>query len=221
MVRRLRRGTPARNRRMITRRNRNTGSGGMFVPTMPVAKNRMGLVMDQLTTSRMYRISNISVTAASFAGAYSFQLDFLPQSGEFTALFDCYKIWKVDCTFVPKYNTSDFATGGAGFGFPCIYLAEDRTTGGAPASINELMQYNTCVSRRFDKPITYTCWPQIIQTAAGGSYFDDRQKDLWVRSEDPSVGYLGIKWGLDLPLGVEVFRMDVVFKYYLKFKDVK
>lgn len=210
-------GGARRRRGAMIVRNLNSN----YVPVQRVPKNRMGLVMNELTTTRMMRNANVTVTAATFAGAVSFQLNFLPQSGEFTALFDCYKIWKVDVTFIPKYNTSDFATGGAGFGLPTMHLAEDRTTGGAPATINELLEYASCKSRRFDKAFKYTVWPQIVQTAVNGSYFDDRQKDLWCRSEDAGVAHLGLKWGLDLPAGIEVFRMDIVQKYYLKFKDVK
>jgi len=218
MVRR----TVARRRggaRRITRRNQNTGSSMQFVPN----KSRMGLVMDQLITTRMYRIANVSVTAASFAGAYDFRLNYLPQSGEFTALFDAYKIWKVDIQFIPKYNSSDFSTGGAGFGLPTMYVAEDRNDVNPPASINELMEYNTCKAQRFDRPFHYTCWPTLASTGAVGFgvVIDERQKDLYLRTLEPAVSYWGVKWGLDLPIGLETFRMDVVFKYYLKLKDVK
>lgn len=192
-----------------------------FVPRS--AKNKMGLVMNELTTTRMFRVSNLGVTAASFSGQYYFQLNFLPQSGEFTALFDAYKIWKVDVTFIPKYNVSDFSTGGSGYGLPTMYITEDRTSGGAPASVNEIMEYSSCIARRFDRPITYTCWPQLSQTSAqgAGNIIDANTKDLWVRTDDPGVQYHGIKYALDLPVGVEVFRMDINFKYYLKFKDIK
>lgn len=216
MVRR----TVARRRRGGAARAVNRGSRRMYVPTQ-LHKGRMGLVMDELTTTRMYRLTNVSVTALSFSGVQTFQLNSLPNHAEFTALFDCYKIWKVDVTFIPKYNVSDFSTGGSAYGLPTLYVAEDRTTGGVPASINEIMEYSSCKAKRFDVPFKYTCWPQIIQTATSGSYFDDRQKDLWVRSEDATTPYLGLKWGLDLPVGVETFRMDIVFKYYMKFKDVK
>jgi hypothetical protein len=213
-----------RRRGGAVRRNvkrRNTGSSGMYVPV----KSRMGLVMDQLITTRMYRIANVSVTAASFAGAYDFKLNYLPQSGEFTALFDVYKIWKVDIQFIPKYNSSDFSTGGAGFGLPTMYVVEDRNDVAVPASINELMEYNNCKAQRFDRPLHYTCWPTLNTISGSGAalglVINDNQRDMFLRTSEPGVQYCGVKWGLDLPLGVEVFRMDVVFKYYMKLKDVK
>lgn len=207
--------------RLRNAKRMNTGSSGMFVPS----KSRMGLVMDQLITTRMYRIPNLSVTAASFSGAYDFRLNNLPNFAEFAALFDVYKIWKVDVMFIPKYNTSDFATGGSGYGLPTIYVAEDRSDAVAPASVNEIMEYNSVRSQRFDRTLKYTCWPTLPGISGSGAttgiIISDRQKDLFLRTSEANVQYCGIKWALDLPLGLEIFRMDVVFKYYLKLKDVK
>lgn len=213
------------NTRRITRNTRRRPGRAIGVPRsvyVPVTKSKMGLVMDQLSTTRMYRIANISVTAVNFSAGYDFQLNFLPNSAEFSALFDVYKIWKVDVMFIPKYNTSDFSTGGAGFGLPTIYITEDRNDAVLPASVAELQEYNSCIARRFDKPITYTCWPTLSQSnPSNGQIIDARQKDLYVRSTSRDVSYYGIKWAMDLPLGLETFRMDVVFKYYMTFKDVK
>lgn len=206
---------PTRPRRRLVRRGQP--SQMQYVPN----KSRMGLVMDKLITTRMYRIPNISVTAANFSAGYDFQLVYLPNSAEFSALFDAYRIWKVEVTFIPKYNTSDFATGGAGFGLPTIYIAEDRNDVTTPASISELMEYQSCIARRFDKSITYTCWPTTFLSVAGqAQIIDSRQKDIFIRSSSRDMSYRGIKWGLDLPIGLETFRMDVNFKYYLEFKDV-
>lgn len=224
MVRRMvGRGRGGITRRPMRRRG-NTGSSASYVPLVP-SKSRMGLVMDQLVTTRMYRIANVSVTAASFAGSYDFKLNYLPQSGEFTALFDLYKLWKVDIQFIPKYNSSDFSTGGAGFGLPTMYVVEDRNDIAVPGSINELMEYNNCKAQRFDRVLKYTCWPTLNTISGSGAgtgiVINDKQRDLYLRTSEPGVQYCGVKWGLDLPIGLEVFRMDVVFKYYLKLKDVK
>lgn len=205
-----------------TRRRPRRNTGANVNNYVPVSKGKMGLRMDELVTTRMYRIANISVTATNFASAYDFQLNYLPNSAEYSALFDIYKIWKVEVQFHPKYNTSDFATGGAGFGLPTMYIAEDRNDSVAPGTVAELMEYHGCIARRFDKPITYTCWPTLsTQGTVGGAIIDGRQKDLWVKSTSRDVSYNGIKWALDLPIGLETFRMDVVFKYFVMLKDCK
>lgn len=205
------------DRRVARRRNTPAAQRNQYIPN----KSRMGLVMDQLITTRMYRISNISVTAANFAAGYDFQLQYLPNAAEYSALFDLYKIWKVEVQFVPKYNTSDFATGGAGFGLPTIYIAEDRNDVATPGSVAELQEYHGCIARRFDKPITYTCWPTVFQSGTIGLVVDSRQKDLFCRGTSRDIPHFGIKWAMDLPLGLETFRMDVVFKYFIMLKDCK
>lgn len=190
-----------------------------FVP----AKGKMGLVMDQLVTTRMMRIPNITVTAANFSAGYDFRLSYLPNNSEYTALFDAYKIWKVDVQFIPKYNSSDFSSGGTAYGLPTIYITEDRNDVSLPTSVAELQEYNSCIARRFDKLVNYTCWPTIVgrEFGAANEIIDSRQKDLFIRSTKNDVPHNGLKWALDLPLGLEAFYMDVVFKYYLMLKDVK
>lgn len=206
---------------MRTRRSRISGAHRMNY--VPVQKGRMGLVMDQLITSRMFRIPNVSVTALNFSAGYDFRLSYLPNNAEFSALFDAYKIWKVEVQFIPKYNSSDFSSGGVGFGLPTMYVTEDRNDVTTPVSVAELQEYNACIARRFDKVINYTCWPTIASSGVGNpnEIIDSRQKDLFIRSTKNDVPHHGIKWALDLPVGLEIFRMDVVFKYYLMFKDVK
>lgn len=222
MVRRMQGGRQTRRGGVRTRRTtRNTGAHRMNY--VPASKGKMGLVMDQLVTTRMFRIANISVTALNFSAGYDFRLSYLPNNAEFTALFDAYKIWKVEVQFIPKYNSSDFSSGGVGFGLPTIYITEDRNDVTTPLSVAELQEYNSCIARRFDKTVSYTCWPTIATSGIGNpnEIIDSRQKDLFVRSTKNEVPHYGLKWALDLPVGLETFRMDVVFKYFLMMKDVK
>jgi len=170
----------------------------------------------------MWRISNASFTTTNFAGYFDFKLQQLPNHTEFVNLFDVYKIWKVEVTFIPKYNSSDFSSGGLAYGLPTLYVAEDRNDVSLPATVNELMEYAVCRAQRFDKPMTYTCWPTLSAVIpGGGSVIDMSQKDLWVRCSNPDAPYNGIRYACDLPIGLETFRYDIVLKYFLKFKDVK
>lgn len=183
----------------------------------------MGLRMNELLTSRMYRLSNVNFTVASFSGALAFRLNQLPNYAEFTALFDCYKIWKAEVQFIPKYNVSDYSSGGSAYGLPTIYIAEDRNNAVAPATINALAEFSTCIARRFDRPITYTCWPTLTVSgvgAGGGVIIDDRQKDLWIRNQYPDVDHYGCLYAVDMPVGLGDFKCDIVVKMFLKFKDV-
>lgn len=195
------------------------------VARIPVSVSRpqskMGIKMGELVCTRCWRLSNQNYTVVAWAGSKSFLLSDLPNSSEFTALFDAYRIWKVETTFIPKYNVSDYSSGGAAYGLPTIYIASDENSTANPASINELCQYKNCVFRRFDRPITYTVYPKIsIQTAGGAAQLvDTDMKNKYVRSAYPSVEHNGIMWGLDMPVGLGDFKADVCFKYFLKLKD--
>lgn len=199
-------------------KRRKTARYGGFVPKLN--KSKMGLQMNVLNTTRMRRDANVTVTALAFAGAADFSLSYLSNPSDFMSLFDVYKIWKVEIQFIPKYNSSDFSSGGTGYGLPTIYVAEDRNDKVAPASVAEIQEYSTCKAARFDKTLKYTCWPCLsIQGSGDANVIDASQKDLWCRTS--AAYYNGIKWAVDVPVGMETFRMDIVYKYFITCKDVK
>ena len=200
-----------RGRGAMKRRRPNMGRH------IPVGmKNKSGLIMNQLMTTRHIRY-NVSFSAISFAGSSEFRLSFLPNHTEFVNMFDCFKIWKVEVTFVPRYNSSEF---GASTYIPSIYIASDRTDASVPTTINELCEYATCVTRRLDRPVKYTIWPSVGEDG-NVVVIDDKQSDKWVNCTYPATQHYGIKYGVDMPLGLSSFPVDIVHKYFLKFKDVK
>lgn len=178
---------------------------------------------DKLVTTRCFRQSNLNFTVASFAGAKAFKLNDLPNFAEFQALFDTYRIWKVEVMFIPKYSMSDYSSGGTAYGLPTIYAAADRNDSTVPATINELCEYDNVIMRRFDKTLKVTVYPRISQATAGntGQLVDVRQKDLFVRAAYPDQEFNGIKYAVDMPVGLGDFKADIVYKYYLEFRDVK
>ena len=187
----------------------------MFVPRT-LNKNKMGLNMNELVTTRHVRYNTV-FTTLSFTGNAQFRLSYLPNHTEYVALFDCYKIWKVEVTFIPRYNSAEF---GALTMIPTIYVASDRTDSVAPSTVNEVCEYATCVAHRMDRPFMYTIWPSLA-TDDNLKVIDERQKDLWCASAHPDVQHNGIKYAVDLPIGLASFPVDIVHKYFLKFKDCK
>ena len=208
----VKRGLGGRGRRAMKRRRPTVGR---YIP-MSTNRNKMGLVMNELVTTRHIRYG-VSFTALSFAGSSEFRLSFLPNHTEFVTLFDCFKIWKVEVTFVPKYNSAEF---GALTSIPSIYIASDRTDAGVPLTINEMCEYATCITRRFDRPVTYTVWPSIGEDG-NVVVIDENQKNKWVNCTYPATQHYGIKYALDMPVGLASVPVDIVHKYFLKFKDVK
>jgi len=185
------------------------------------SRGRMGLRMGQLDCTRCWRLSNQNYTVAGWSGSKAFRLSDLPNATEFTALFDCYRIYKVETTFIPKYNVSDYSSGGSAYGLPTLYIVSDENSTANPASINELCQYKNCVFKRFDQPVKYTVYPKVSLTTSGGTgqIVDNNMNNKWIRSAYPDVDHNGIMWGLDMPVGLGDFKVDVCFKYFLKLKD--
>jgi len=175
----------------------------------------MGLKMGMLDCTRCWRLSNQNYTVLGWAGSKAFRLSDLPNHTEFTALFDSYRIYKVEVHFIPKYSESDYSSGGAAYGLPTIYIASDENSTTNPASINELCQYKNCVFKRFNEPVKYTVYPKIALATAGNAaqIVDDNLKNKWIRSAYPDVDHNGIIWGLDMPAGLGDFKVDIAFRY--------
>lgn len=203
------------------RRTRPQSSPDVGAGYVPVPRYKMGLRMNELVTTRMWRLSNQSFTVLNWSNYIEFKLNQLPSYNEFSTLFDMYKIFKVECEFIPKYNSADFSSGGTAYGLPTLYIVEDRNSVATPSSINTLMEYASCKKARFDRPVKYTCWPTIHQSNPDGDVIDMAQKELYCNSFNTGIPHRGLIYGCDLPIGTEVFRYDVVFKFFMKFKDVK
>lgn len=104
-------------------------------------------------------IQSLAVTNALSmqSWALNWHLSDLPSSTEFTALFDMYRIKKIEITFIYDHNSGDVATSAgvaanANMGVPNLFLVTDHDddtvlTGGS----SDYMQYEPCSISRLDK----------------------------------------------------------------------
>ncbi|AUW34332.1 capsid protein [Circovirus sp.] len=77
--------------------------------------------------------------SANTAGCNFFSLNQLPNYGEFTALFDQYKVNGVKYEFIPRFNSIDQATATGGE----FYTVIDRCDNDAPTSLNQMLEYQS------------------------------------------------------------------------------
>lgn len=176
------------------------------------------------------KASNIATntTSGGVNLAYTFALNDLPNSGEFTALYDQYKItgikldiiWRsTNLSMVETQNTQQI-------GAPYMYWCIDRDDS-TSTSITDLREYSKAKRFEFDvgkrtckiyfKPNTLA---ENYLTAVTTGYTVNFDK--WVDAAYPTMPYWGFKAAIQVPLnsvtGVAAY-FDIEATYYFKMKD--
>lgn len=165
-----------------------------------------------------------------FGGAMQFQLDQTIEAGDFSLLFDKYKIKGVKVTFIPLGQPSTNATtvNLADTNFASIAIAVDNDDASLPGSWNTVAVKQDAKIRRLSKPVSvYIRSPKVASAIYNGATTAYSPKTGWVDMTNTSVPHYGLKFYIrDCPLpappssanGAQVsFR--IVTKYYLALKD--
>lgn len=205
----------APRRYVIRIRGRRVGANRMR-PRRGQVMRRLARGVHQFTRSQYYSGSiNGSTLTDTFGGIY-FRLGDLPNSSEFTNLFDMYRIDKVKIRFMPRANSAEV---GSNQGQVKLFTAIDYDDITTPASIQELLQYENCKVSNTTNITTRVLKPkfasEVYQSATSTAY---GARSGWIDCSNPLVQHYGIKWALQqLPAGSQSF--DLHIKYYLSFKQ--
>lgn len=192
---------------------------------------------------RMVKISDVTASfnsttgvSTNISGTYVFGLDAVPNSTEFTSLYDQYKIRGVKLSIVPSGNTymTSTVSGATGqYGFGRINSVLDYDDSAPPVSENELLQYMTLkqtpgwkTHTRFIKPKVQF---SVANDDAGGTVASAAPRgNCWLDCGNPSVDHLGIKLWIPAPVNNPAtgntstsITYSVYATYYLAFKNVR
>lgn len=193
----------------IKRRRPSQGGRGRrysrFYRTMSRRNTAMRSVYRGMKHQRRYHqfkrtviLDDIGVTTANVNGSMSFSLNQLPNSAEFTALFDEYRIKAVRVRFICSKNSSDVADGATFANIPGFYTAIDLNDA-VPVSVNELCEYDTFkVHPQFSLPTRFLRPRARLDLDPvgfpGGRFVDI--KNNWLRCDTPGIGisHYGLKY---------------------------
>ena len=152
----------------------------------------------------------------SFA-AYNFSLNDLPNSTEFTSLFDMYKINAIKISFIPQMTENiSLTTANNPYSNTRFFSAIDYNDGSTPTSIDDLRQYSTCKFTPILKTHTRMIYkPKILDSS---SY----SVSPWMSTASPSSNYFGLKVGIEPTQSTVItsFEYKVECKFYMSFKNV-
>lgn len=158
----------------------------------------------------------ICTLGAATYGAFLFRLSNVPNSTEFSALFDLYKINAISCTFYPQQTaiTTHIA--------PAVqnvraFTAIDYNDSDPPLSVDTLRQYDTVeVHSVVDQFTVYIANPKFADTTGA-------VRTGYINTSSPSTVHYGLKYAIE-PLspgstGTYTYRVETT--YYFSFKNAK
>lgn len=150
--------------------------------------------------------------------AYNFSLSDVPNSSEFTSLYDQYKINCVKLKFLPQQTQSvSIGTINNPNASSRFFSVIDYNDGTAPASIDELRQYQSCKYTgilRTHKRVVFK--PKILDT-------NGFSISPWMSTASPNANYFGIKVAVEPMDSTSTLTMMYTIEatYYMSFKQVK
>lgn len=116
-------------------------------------------------------LDNFAITAGTGVSTkgYNFSLNQLPNSAEYSTLYDQYRILGIKVTFYPAI-TQSFLTATIGAQAPGeFYSVIDHDTSNPPASIGAYLQYDTLRRSFFNRPHSRYFRPQCLVKAVMNS----------------------------------------------------
>jgi len=178
-------------------------------------------------TSRIFDMTVITEgTSGAVYGAQEFMLSQLPNYTEYTALFDQYRIMKVEVDFFPlsigvtNNNSSNTIVNFASR----LITAIDYDDSTAPSSTDALRQYSTAkvnlITDRFSRDFVPAISTMVYEGVSSTAYEPGFKK--WLSTNDPNVPHYGLKWAVPATVGIaNAYQSAVSCKVFLEFKNAK
>lgn len=163
--------------------------------------------------------------------ANMFALNQLPNYAEFTALFDMFRIKKIEITWIYDHNSGDVSTAAgvaanANMGLPNLYVVTDYDDATVLSAAADYLQYEPCKITRMDKQVRWTIYPHLAVSAYNGAWTGYKnEKSGWLDASSANIQHYGCKWAIDASMcnitagaSVRIGTLNVYYKYFVDFK---
>lgn len=217
---------------------RNYKRGSPYRVNKPYDYKRLGktqiiqntTVLGQIVTNDASTIvlgaTSVDTVGYQFGSSMQFRLENVQTAGDFTQLYDQYKIKGVKVTIVPLSDNSTAQSSGF---LPTLYWARDYDSAGvAPSNEAELRSRQDCKTMRLTGPRSIyirspKCTTDVEVQGAGVTLASKIENAGWIDCADTNVMHNGLKmWfkNVDLrvsPGTITAFRFELT--YYLQFRN--
>lgn len=156
--------------------------------------------------------------------SFTFKLDNVPNVSDFTALFDQYKMTKIELFF--KLMQDPSAQNNAQSWYPTMYYCVDHDDATAPTSINDLLQHGR-TQQRIMKPNSYikvVIKPAVLfEVARGtGTTTVSPQWNQWIDMAHVDTLHYGLKYAFDNSFNINPnYSVEVFAKYHFACRDTR
>lgn len=159
---------------------------------------------------------------APYLAGYSFNLGQLPNVGEFTALFDQYRITYIQVKFFLKIDPG--AQTAATASYPRIFYCRDYDDDVLPPSLNVLREHNRTSVRVLhpNRAVTVGFKPAIadlIYSSPTSSAYSPQWKQ-WIDCNNSAVPHYGLKWAIDDFTNTN-YRLSTEVRYWFQCRGMR
>jgi len=155
-------------------------------------------------------------------GAMSFALDQLPAYTEFAALFDQYRVEKIDLVFSTRLDPSNSSAAAQSW-FPRLFTLVDNDDTSVPSGADELRQSARCQLAivKPDSFVKRSFVPQTLATVynSGVSSGYALSNNTWLDMAVPSIPHYGMKYAIENLSTLNGQSILVEVSYHLAFRD--
>lgn len=158
-------------------------------------------------------------------GALSFALDQLPAWSEFAALFDQYRIEKIDLVFSARLDSSSFSANPSQSYSPRLFTLVDNDDTTVPTGADDLRQSARCqfalckpdefVKRSFVPKVLGAIYNSVTSTGYALS------NSTWLDMASPSLPHYGMKFAVENLSQIAGQSIQVEVSYHLAFRDTR
>lgn len=174
---------------------------------------------------RHYSPGSFAIPNAAGTGAQvEWKLNEVVGYGEFTALFDSYRINKIVIKFIPEINQMNTGLAAGTAIVPLFYSAIDYDSGSAPTSAAEVQEYASCKAVPCNKPFTRVVVPRtaspIYRAGVTAAYMMNPARQ-WIDCGYVDVPHYGLVVWANPSVAANQFSYKIEVIAYLAFKNVR
>ena len=174
-----------------------------------------GTVHSVIGQSTVGAVVTANGVAPAYYGKY-FTIGELDNFSSLSAVFDQYRITKIDCWLLPSITNVTDGTQTV----PEIYSAVDIDDGATPASVSQLYQYESTVASKALCGHYHSWVPRASLAAYGTAGFVSSANVVspWIDCSSSSVQHYGIK--VAITAGSPPIKYDLIFRIHADFQSL-
>jgi len=161
--------------------------------------------------------------ASGTYGAVQHTINQLEQFASFSALFDQYRITKVDVHFRPMFTAATMSVPANSL-TPLIYTCVDYDDANTPTAISQLREYENCKVHDDKKAFRISYVPHCASAMYSGAFTSfGNVTSPWIDMASPTVQHYGYKWAITPgAVGQALLQVwNVTTKLTVQFKNVR